>query len=138
MMIDWKMVGVGSFISAALTIVLSLIFFPLFFLGPVIGGFSATYFNNTSNFSNMNETDGAVAGLLSGVISGLIIGLLFILGFGAISAIIGLISAYIGLIAGTITLILGVVITVFSIIVSAILGCIGGVIGVILKKTEYY
>ncbi|BDZ67425.1 hypothetical protein [Methanobacterium ferruginis] len=37
-MIDWKAVGVGSLINAVLTIVLTISVFPLFFLGPIIGG----------------------------------------------------------------------------------------------------
>ena len=48
-MTDWKAIGIGALINAVLTIVLTIIMFPLFFLGPVIGGFMATYLsqNNT-------------------------------------------------------------------------------------------
>jgi len=42
-MVDWKAVAVGSLINAVLTIVLTISIFPLFFLGPIIGGLVATY-----------------------------------------------------------------------------------------------
>ena len=42
-MTDWKTIGIGALVNAVFTMVLTLIFFPLFFLGPVIGGFLATY-----------------------------------------------------------------------------------------------
>ena len=102
-MTDWKAIGIGAIINAVLTMVLTLIMFPLFFLGPVIGGFITTYLaNDNLSYYGGNPTDGAVEGAISGVIGGLIIGIIFILGFGAISAIIGLVFTEIGLIAGTI------------------------------------
>ncbi|MEN4006592.1 MAG: hypothetical protein PQ964_04480 [Methanobacteriaceae archaeon] len=42
-MVDWISIGIGAVVNAALTIVLALIFFPLFFLGPIIGGFVTVY-----------------------------------------------------------------------------------------------
>ena len=42
-MTDWKAVGIGALVNAVLTMVFTLVLFPLFFLGPVIGGFMATY-----------------------------------------------------------------------------------------------
>lgn len=134
-MIDWKTIGIGALINAVLTMVLALIMFPLFFLGPVIGGFITTYLaNDNLSYYGGKATDGAVEGAISGVIGGLLIGIIFILGFGAISAIIGLIFTEIGLIAGTISLITGLFITLISVIIGGVLGAIGGVIGLSVKE----
>jgi hypothetical protein len=127
-MIDWKAVGVGSLINAVLTIVLTISVFPLFFLGPIIGGLVATYIGSGE------RKDAPVEGALTGIIGGLIIGILFIAGFGALSAIIGLIFAKIGIVAGTITLIVGVFLTVLSILVGGVLGAVGGFIGAEIKE----
>jgi hypothetical protein len=130
---DWKIIGPSALINAVLTIVLSLIFFPLSFLGPLTGGFLASYLSKGyEDYDKMDEKDGAVVGAISGLIGGLIIGILFVLGFGDISAIIGLISK-IGAIAGS-TLIKGYVILEFTLVMSFVLGLVGGVIGVIVKE----
>jgi hypothetical protein len=130
---DLKIIGISALVNAALTIVLSLIFFPLLFLGPLTGGFLSSYLSKGyEDYESMNEKDGAVIGAVSGLIGGLIIGLLFILGFGDISAIIGLISQ-IGGIADNILIRIYVIIQ-FSVIMSFILGLVGGFIGVIVKK----
>ena len=137
-MLNWKAIGICAIINAFLTILLVLAFFPFFFLGPLIGGFLTAYLNNGyENYDKIDEKDGIVGGALSGIIGGIIIGLLFLLGFGAISAIIGLIFIKIGIIAGAITLIVGLVITVLSIFLGAVLGAIGGFIGVVVKQNEY-
>ncbi len=133
-MTDWKAIAIGSIINAVLTIVLLLAFFPLFFLGPLIGGLLTSYISR--EYPVFEERDGAVAGALSGIIGGIIIGLLFIFGFGAISAIIGLIFTKIGLVAGTITIILGLFITVLTVFIGAVLGAIGGIIGISLRPDE--
>lgn len=136
-MTDWKAVGLGGVVNAVLTIVLSIAIFPLFFLGPLLGGLLTAYISRGyDGYPIMDERDGAIEGALSGVIGGIIIGLLFILGFGAISAVIGLIFTKIGLVAGTITIILGIFITILSVFIGAILGAIGGVIGIYLKQNE--
>ena len=131
---DWKIIGLSALINTALTIVLSLIFFPLLFLGPLTGGFLASYLSKGyEDYEKMDEKDGMVVGAISGLIGGLIIGLLFILGFGDISAIIGLISTKIGAIAGN-ALITGYIIIQLSIVISLVLGLLGGAIGVIVKE----
>lgn len=132
-MTDWKAVGLGSITNVVLTIVLSLAFFPLFFLGPLAGGLLTVYFSREYEDEQYHK-DGAVDGALSGIIGGLIIGLLFILGFGVISAVVGLIFTNIGILAGTITLIVGLFVTFLSVLVGGVLGAIGGVIGVSLKQ----
>ncbi len=40
---DLKIIGLAALVNAALTIALSFIFFPLLFLGPIIGGFLSSY-----------------------------------------------------------------------------------------------
>lgn len=131
---DWKIIGLSALINAVLTIVLSLIFFPLFVLGPLVGGFLASYpSKGFEDYEEMDEKDGAVVGAISGGIGGLLIGLLFVLGFGDISAITGLISSKIGAMTGGI-IITGYIILELAIIISAVLGLIGGVIGVVVKK----
>lgn len=133
-MTDWKAIGIGSIINAVLTIVLLLAFFPLFFLGPIVGGMLASYLS--TEYPIFEERDGAVAGAMSGIIGGIIIGLLFIFGFGALSAIIGLIFTQVGLVAGTITVIAGVFITVLAIFIGTVLGAIGGILGISLRSDE--
>ena len=80
------------------------------------------------------KKDALAEGALTGIIGGLIIGILFIAGFGAISAIIGLIFAKIGMLAGAATLIAGVFVTVVVILVGGVLGAVGGVIGAELRE----
>jgi hypothetical protein len=128
---DLKTIGIGALVNIALTIFLSLIFFPLFFIGPIFGGFLASYLSiGYEIYDRMDRKDGAIMGAISGLIGGLIIGLLFFLGFGDINTIM---SSKIGII-GNNTLILGYIIIQSSLIVSFILGSIGGVIGVIVKE----
>ncbi|MGZ7043146.1 MAG: DUF5518 domain-containing protein [Methanobacterium sp.] len=130
---DWKIIGISAFINVALTITLSIVFFPLLFLGPLIGGFFASYpSKGYEDYDKMDEKDGAVVGAISGLIGGLIIGSLFFLGFGNINSIIGLIST-IGSLGGNIV-IKGYIIIEFSLIMSFVLGLIGGIVGVIVKK----
>ena len=122
-----KIIGLSALINAALTMVLSLIFFPLSVLGPLTGGFLSSYLSKGyEDYEEMDEKDGAVVGAISGLIGGLIIGLLFILGFGGI-------STKIGIIAGSI-LVTGYILFELSVIISFILGLIGGITGVIVKK----
>lgn len=134
-MTDWKAIAIGSLVNAVLTMVFTLVLFPLFFLGPVIGGFMATYLSRDFSFIN-NPTEGAADGAVAGVIGGLIIGIIFILGFGALSAILGLIFTQIGAVAGTITLITGLFITFVTVIVGGLFGAIGGVIGLSVREKE--
>ena len=130
---DWKIIGLGSFINIVLTSIFSLIFFPLFFLGPIIGGFFSSYLTEGfENYDKMDEKDGAVVGAISGLMGGLIVGILYIIGFGAINNVLGIISAKFGVVAGSI--IAGFVIINISTEISFVLGMIGGVIGVIIKK----
>lgn len=126
---DWKNIGIGAVVNAALVIILSWILSPLFFLGPLLGGFLASYLGKGfEDYEVMDEKDGAVVGTMSGIIGGILIGLLLIMGLGNISAINGLISAGFGLI------VTAYIIIQLSVIISLILGLIGGVLGVIVKK----
>jgi hypothetical protein len=130
---DWKIIGLSALINAALTIVLSLIFFPLFLLGPFAGGFLSSYLTKGyEDYDKMDEKDGAVVGAISGLIGGLIIGLLFALGFGDINTIMGLLFTKIGAIAGN-NLISGYIIFELAVVISLVLGLVGGVMGVIVK-----
>lgn len=131
---DYKLIGLSALVNAALTIILSIIFLPLFFLGPLTGGFLSSYLSKGfEDYAEMDKTDGAVVGAISGSIGGLITGLLFFLGLGDISAITGLISSQIGGITGGF-IITGYIILELSIIIGFVLGLVGGVIGVLVKK----
>ncbi len=131
---NWKIMGPSALINAALTIVLSIVFLPISFLGPIVGGFLASYFTKGyEDYEGMDEKDGAVVGAISGLVGGLIIALLFIIGIGDISAVSGFISSKIGAITGG-TIIAGYIILELSVILSFILGLIGGIIGVAVKK----
>lgn len=125
---DLKIIGLSAIINAALTIVLSMIFFPILVLGPLIGGFLASYPSKRfEDYDKMDEKDGMVVGAISGLIGGLIIGLLFIIGIGDISTVIGVINT------GN-NLINAYIIIQLSLIMNLILGLVGGVIGVLVKK----
>lgn len=127
---NWKIIGITGLVNAALTIPLSLIAFPLLVLGPLFGGFLASYLSTGyEEYVKMDKKDGAVMGSFSGIIGGIIIALASILGFGAISNMAGSVSNQMGD---------GVVLTVYlifqlTLIISFILGLVGGVIGVMVK-----
>jgi hypothetical protein len=126
---DWKTIGIGAVVNAALTINLSWMLFPLFLLGPLIGGFLTSYLSKGfEDYDEMDEKDGAVVGTMSGIIGGLLIGLLLSLGFGNISALTGLAE-----ITGSL-IITAYIIIQLSVIISLVLGLVGGVLGVIVKN----
>ncbi|MDO8870779.1 MAG: DUF5518 domain-containing protein [Methanobacteriaceae archaeon] len=126
---DWKTIGIGAFVNAALTICLSWIFLPLFFLGPIAGGFITSYLSKGfEDYEVMDEKDGAVVGTMSGIIGGILICLLLIMGLGNMGAITGFVSTGIGLI------VTAYIIIQLSVMVSLILGLIGGILGVVVKK----
>ncbi|MBP2045229.1 DUF5518 domain-containing protein [Methanobacterium aggregans] len=126
--INLKIIGVGALVNAALTIILSRIFFPLLVLGPLTGGFLSSYHSRGyEDYDKMDKKDGMVVGAISGLIGGLITGLLFILGIGDITSILGVIST------GN-TLLNAYIIIQLSLIMSFVLGLVGGFLGVIVKK----
>lgn len=130
---SWKdITGLNVLVSAVLTVILSLIFFPLSFLGPITGGFLLSYFTKGYKEYYDNEKNGVIIGAISGLIGGLIIGLLLILSFGDINAVMGLIYSKIGIILGN--KFTGYTLIEISIIVSFFLGVMGGIIGIIVKK----
>jgi hypothetical protein len=130
---DWKIIGLGALINTVLTITLSYILFPLIFIGPIIGGFLSSYpSKGFEDYDKIDIKDGAVIGAISGLIGGLIISLLFILGFGNIGTLIGSVSTNMELITGSV--IRGLIILNVTVDLSLILGLIGGVIGVVIKK----
>lgn len=132
-MAEWKIIGLGALINAALTVFLIIIFFPIFFVGPIIGGFLASYFSHGyEDYDKMDLRDGFVIGTFSGIIGGLIITLLLIIGSGAISFIINLISLNIE-VFGANTVVAAYIILQISIIISTILGAVGGTIGAAVK-----
>lgn len=122
---DWKIIGISALINAAITSFLSFVFFPLAFLGPLVGGFLASYpSKGFEDYAEMDEKDGAVVGAISGIIGGLIIALLFILGFGNVTSIPSLDNIITA----------GYVIIQVAIVISLVLSLIGGVIGVVAKR----
>ena len=134
-MADWKIIGLSGVLNAALTIMLIIIFFPLFFFGPLIGGFLSSYLSHGyEDYDKMDLKDGFIVGAISGIIGGLIITLLLILDFGALNIIIGIISQKIGFLNGLNSLVVAYIIFEFSIIISTILGALGGTIGIIVKQ----
>jgi hypothetical protein len=127
---DLKIIGLSALVNAVLTIILSVIFLPLSFIGPLAGGFLASYLSKGyEDYAEMDKKDGAVVGTISGIIGGLIIGLLLILGGGDINALTGLID---GITDNFI--IIGYITIQLSVIISLVLGLVGGVLGVIVKK----
>lgn len=132
-MAEWKIIGLGAVINAALTVLLIVIFFPIFFIGPVVGGFLSSYFSHGyEDYDKMDLKDGFVIGTFSGIIGGLIITLLLIIGFGAISFIINIIPLKMEVL-GANALVVAYIILQFSLIISTILSAIGGAIGAEVK-----
>lgn len=132
-MADWKIIGLSGLVSAIFSFVLALIYFPLFLLGLFIGGFLASYFSKSyEDYAVMDRKDGAIIGMLSGIIEGLIFSLLLIFGLGAISNLVGLISTGMGTITDII--LAGYLVFQLTLIISMILGALGGVAGVIVRK----
>lgn len=126
---DWKNIGIGAVVNAALAIILSWILSPLFFLGPLLGGFLASYLGKGfEDYEQMDAKDGAVLGTMSGILGGLIIGLLLIMGLGDKSVLTGLIEQ-----TGSF-IISAYIIIQLSVIISLLLGLVGGVLGVMVKK----
>ena len=129
-MTDWKAVILGSLITTALTLAFGIAIFPLFFLGPLIGGFFTVY------LVEEGKTDGAIHGALSGAIGGLIIGLLSLAGLGIVTAFISLLSASIGDIAGFVSILLGSLFTIVLILICGVFGGVGGVLAEANMKRE--
>jgi hypothetical protein len=133
---DLKVIGLGALINVALTVLLTYIFLPIVFIGPLFGGFLSSYLSKGyEDYDKMDRKDGAVVGAISGLIGGLIISLLFILGIGNIDTTIGLISNNPEI---TSIIIRGLIIINVTVDLSLILGIIGGVIGVIIKRGLTY
>lgn len=134
-MADWKIIGLSGIVNAAVTVIIVIIFFPLFFLGPLTGGFLASYFSRGyEDYAKMDLKDGAVVGIFSGIIGGLITTLILIIGFEAINTLINLMSLNIGIIPGADAVLAVYIIFQLSIIISLILGALGGLIGIWFKK----
>lgn len=121
-MTDWKAIVLGSLVTAALTIALGLAVFPLFILGPLLGGFVTVY------LITEGKTDGAINGALSGVIGGLIIGILSLFGLGIVTAFISILSSSIGNLVGFVSLLVGSLFTIVLILISGVLGAVGGIL----------
>ncbi len=134
-MAEWKIIGLSALINSGLTILIITLIVPLFFLGPLIGGFLSSYLSHGyDGYAKMDLKDGFIVGAISGIIGGLIITTVLILGFGTISIIMGLISSKIGINHNTNTLLAAYVILEFSVLISTIIGAIGGTMGVIVKN----
>ena len=134
-MTDWISVAIGAIVNAALTFVLALIFFPLFFFGPIIGGFVTVYL-----IKNEYE-NGIIHGALAGVLGGFLIGILALFGVGIIAALVGILLAELGLAIGAIGAILVLFFTILTMLVCGVLSAIGGAIGEYVQSSgnrDYY
>ena len=133
-MANWKVIGLCGLFSAVVSGVVAMIYFPLFFLGPLIGGFLAVYFSGAYEdyYEKMDRKDGAVIGVLSGIIGGLILGSFLVLSTGTLDSVISLINAKLGTLADAI--LAGYLILQLTVIVGMVFGGLGGYIGFIVKK----
>jgi len=138
-MTDWISIGIGAVINASLTIVLALIFFPLFFLGPIIGGFVTIYLirdefesRRTFHVRAIKIEDfesGIIHGGLAGGLGGIIVGILSLFGVGIVATMVGLLLAELGVAVGAIGTLFVILFTVITMIVCGVLSAIGGAIG---------
>ena len=122
-MTDWTAIGIGGLVNAVLTVVLALVVFPLFFLGPIIGGFVTVYLIRDELES------GILNGGIAGVIGGLIIGILSLFGIGVIAAVIAVIAAGVGIAVGAVGALIVIFFTILAMLVCGVLSAIGGAIG---------
>lgn len=124
---NWKLLGLAAFVNAILTAILTLIYVPLSFIGPIIGGFLASYLSKGyEDYSVLDWKDGAVVGAISGLVGGLILTLLFI-GLGTWTATLESFT-------GDNLILMYYVILQITVIISFILGLVGGVLGVTIKR----
>ena len=128
-MTDWIAVGIGGLVTAVLTIVLALVVFPLFFLGPLIGGFVTVYLIRDEFES------GIINGGLAGALGGLIIGIISLLGIGVIAAVIAVLAAQIGIAVGALGALIVIFFTILAILICGVLSAIGGAIGEYVQST---
>lgn len=136
-MADWKAISIGGVISAILTIILVLVFYPLFFIGPIIGGFLASYWSKSyEDYAQIDYKDGFIMGAMSGIIGGFILTLLLIIGSNAITNLIDFTSLNIGIFPGANSILAGYIILEFSLILCIIFGSVGGMLGVVLKSND--
>ena len=119
-MINWKSSFIGGLINFIITLILSILCFPLFFIGPLLGGIATVMFSDISY-------DALKEGALSGIIGGILMGILIILGVSSLSVFIGILSNNI-LSMGAFGAVIGLIITILFIIISAILGTLGSII----------
>jgi len=132
-MADWKIIGLSGLLTAAVALVLSILYLPLFFFGPLIGGFMAAYFSRSyEDYYEMDIKDGAVIGVLSGIIGGLIMGLFFLIMPGIIRTFIGIINTNLGTFGNS--LLAGYLIIQLTVVSGMILGAVGGIMGFIAKN----
>ena len=132
-MADWNIIGLSGFASATIAIVLSIFYFPLFFLGPLLGGFLAVYFSRGyEDYDKMDRKDGAVIGVLSGIIGGLITSVFFLLMPGMITAVIGILNTRLGAFGDS--LLAGYLLIQLTIVSSMIFSGLGGIIGIAAKN----
>ncbi len=133
-MTDWTAIGIGGLVNAVLTVVLALVFFPLFFLGPVIGGFVTVYLMR-------NELEsGILNGGLAGVVGGLIIGILSLFGIGVIAAAIAVLASGVGIAVGALGALIVIFFTILAMLICGVLSAIGGAIGEYVQsagRSEY-
>jgi hypothetical protein len=122
-MTDWISIAIGAIVNAVLTIVLALVFFPLFFLGPIIGGFVTVYLIRDEFES------GIIHGGLAGVLGGFLIGVLSLFGVGVVAAIFGILLAELGIVLGAIGFVVVIFLTILAMLVCGVLSAIGGAIG---------
>ena len=124
---NWKLIGLAAVINAIITVFLTMILVPISFIGPIIGGFLASYLSEGyEDYEGMDVKDGAVLGAISGLIGGLTITLLLIW-FGTVNSILEVFTT-------NNPIILGYAILQLTTVLSFIFGLIGGVIGVMVKK----
>ncbi len=120
---DWIAIAVGAIVNVALTIVLALAFFPLFFLGPIMGGFVTAYLVRDEFES------GLIHGALAGVLGGLLIGILSLISVWVLAIIFGALLAELGIALGAIGSVIVIFLTILSMLIFGVLSAIGGFIG---------
>ena len=130
-MVDWSATILGSIVTAVLTIVLGLLCAPLFFIGPLIGGFVTILMIRDEDKGHLMH--GALSGLFGGLIVILIGGLFSKLLLSIIEALLTTLSYTAATLTGLLGTLIIIFISIIGLIISILMGLIGGLAGKILE-----
>lgn len=132
-MADWKIIGLFGLFNAVVSVIAVFIFFPLAILGPLAGGFLATYYSRGYDdyYGDIDLKDAMVIGVLSGIIGGLLAGFTLIFATGTVAIFAGFLNTKLGALVDSI--LAGFLILQIFVVVNMVLGALGGLLSFKVK-----